>query len=122
MVKKLRNRTVIENLQHNDEAKAHREIDAGFPIDMTKLGSVPSAEIFIGVSSTVRIVNESGATMYVKTGDTALAAPTSMSNGLAIFNNTIIFINTADKEYIRFSGVSADAQYAVALEDTSQEN
>jgi len=114
---KRRSPHVMHSLQFNDYGLNHREMDAGFPIDMSKVGAIPAAAIYVGKHMPVRIVNASGAPMYVATGDDTVTAPTGMSNGIAILDLTEVTINTGDQEYIRFNAASASAQYAIIKDD-----
>jgi len=118
---KARNERVIQNLQMEDSAFARRGVDVGFV--PRSMGSVPAAEIEAGKRTSVRIANASGGTIYVAIGDTGMAAPTGMTDGVAIFDGTTLVINTGpDHRFVRFDGAQAAAQYVIYDSDTEGES
>jgi hypothetical protein len=112
MARKTRDHKLLANLEHNEAAHAGREMEAGFPAGI--IAAVGAAEVLVGMHMPIRIVNVSGATIYVKFGATGLTAPTGMTDGIAILNNTVEFLNTGNNKYMRFNAASASAQYVIA--------
>lgn len=113
--KKRRSPVDIDNLLFNDAGLAHKEINVGF--SPKSFATVPDAEIYVGKHMPVKIINESGGTIFVVIGATGLAAPVGYSQGIAILNNSSEVINTGNYDYIRFNGSQANAQYIIYEDD-----
>jgi len=119
--KRARNERTVTNLQFEDSTFNQRNMDAGFAV--RSLGAVPATEIEVGKRMPVRITNGSGGTIYVAIGDIGMAAPTGMTNGIAILDKESLVINTGpDHRFIRFDGAQAAAQYIIYDSDTDGES
>jgi len=120
MAIKVRDHKLISNLEHNDASGASKELNSGFPFS-TSIATAPAGAVLIGRKKPVRIVNSSGSTIFVSFGDSTLAAPTGMTDGIAILNGTVEYLNSGYHKYIRFNASSASVQYALADDDGSGE-
>lgn len=120
-IRKARSPQSIANLEFDDNNLSKRTYETGFVPKTISAVSVNTA-ILVGRHSDVRITNASGGTIYVLVGDAAVALPAGMADGIAILDKASIVINTGTDSYIRFSAITATAQYIVYKTDTIVED
>jgi hypothetical protein len=101
----------IGQLQHNEAAYAHREMQVGGVYDI--IGAA-ATETRVGYYASLRVINTAGTWAYIAIGPTGLAAPTGLADGHGIPPNSEMFISTGEQgEFVRTSAATVGVYKAV---------
>lgn len=117
-LKKNSNPGVIAQKEHSDSAGVHRVAEHGIVIGTSSLtGDIGiyadiSSATFVGVNRHILLTNTSGAVVYVKFGDSAVAAPTA-ADGVPVLAGAQLRLCSGLEEYVR----SSAALHCVEIED-----
>jgi hypothetical protein len=98
-VQKAISATLIPELVVNRDANSIKVSETGFQVE-TFLGAVDTAQP-CGQEKPVLIANSDGLIHYVRFGDSAVAAPTGLSDGIMVPPNALIVLASGTNTHIR---------------------